>query len=184
MKKPPNKPDRKKPKTRREGGWVKKDRVWRSDKAQKTARGESGYSRRDKDLEHTALSKQGPGGYKKYGDIPAHKLGRELRKHLYEVANRLPDDEKDNLKGRIKYAATTATSALAQGFGEGTFRSGVNHALESRGALVAIQDHLDQLIDFEMLAQDEGTRLKQEVDQVIQAVNDYLGRLTKGRNRS
>jgi hypothetical protein len=29
-----------------------------------------------------------------------------------------------------------------------------------------------------------GAQLKQEVDQVIQAVNDYLGRPAKGRNRS
>jgi four helix bundle protein len=181
VKKPPNKPDRKKPKTRREGGWVKKDRVWRSEKAQKTASGESGW---DKDLEHTALSKKGPGGYASYGDIPAHKLGRELRKRLYEVANRLPEEERDNLKSRIKYAATTVTAALAQGHGEGAFRSGINHTLQSRGALVTLQDHLDQLIDLEMLTKEEGTQLKQEVDQVIKTVNDHLGRLTKGRNRS
>lgn len=172
MKKDPNKPERRKPASRRESGWVNKDRVWRSDKAQRTARGESGFPNRSL------------GGYKSYGDIPAHKLGRQLRKRLYEVANRLPGEEKDNLKGRIKYAATTVTAALAQGQGEGTFRSGINHALQSRGALVAVQDHLDQLIDLEMLAQEEGTRLKQEVDQVIQAVNDYLGRLEKDKNRS
>ena len=171
--KPPyKKPDRKNFTKRRDGGWVKKDRTWRSDKAQKTARGEPG------------IPNQNPGGYQSYSDIPAHKLGRELRKLLYEVANRLPEDEKDNLKGRIKYAATTVTAALAQGYGEGAYRAGVGCALESRGALVAIQDHLDQLIDLGMIAKDEGAQLKEVVDKVIQAVNDYLGRLTKDKNRS
>jgi four helix bundle protein len=169
---PYKKPDRKNPKNRREGGWVKKDRTWRSDKAQKTARGESDFP------------KKSPGGYKSYADIPAHKLGRTLRKRLYEIANRLPDEERENLKGRIKYAATTVTAALAQGHGEGAFRSGINHALQSRGALVTIQDHLDQLIDLQMLDEAEGAELKKEVDQVIKAVNDHLGRLSKGRNRS
>jgi four helix bundle protein len=171
--KPPyKKPDRKKPNKRREAGWVKKDRTWRSDKAQRTARGDSGPA------------KKKPGGYKTYSEIPAHKLGRELRKLLYEVANKLPDDEKDNLKSRIKYAATTITSALAQGHGEGAYRAGIGRTMESRGALVVIQDHLDQLIDLGMIAKDEGAALKQEVDKVIQAVNDYLGRLTKDKNRT
>jgi len=171
--KPPyNKPDRKNYDKRREGGWVKKDRTWRSEKAQKTARGESG------------IPNQNPGGYKSYSEIPAHKLGRKLRQRLYEIANRLPDEERENLKGRIKYAATTITAALAQGYGEGSFRSGINHTLQSRGALVTIQDHLDQLIDLKMLDEAEGTELKKEVDQVIKAVNDHLGRLSKGRNRS
>jgi four helix bundle protein len=184
VKKNSNKSGRRRPKNRREGGWVKKDRVWRSEKAQKTARGESGASRRDRELQQAAVAKTGPGGYKTYGDIPAHKLGRELRKRLYQIANRLPEDEQNNLKSRIKYAATTVTAALAQGFGEGAFRSGINHALESRGALVAIQDHLDHLMDQEMLTPEDGAQLKQEVDEVIRAVNDYLGRLTKERNRS
>lgn len=171
--KPPyKKPDRKNFTKRRDGGWVKKDHTWRSDKAQKTARGEHG------------IPNQNPGGYKNYSDIPAHKLGRELRKRLYEIANRLPEEERENLKGRIKFAATTVTSALAQGHGEGNFRSGINHTLQSRGALVTIQDHLDQLIDLQMIDEAEGTELKQEVDRVIKAVNDHLGRLSKGRNRS
>jgi four helix bundle protein len=169
---PYKKPDRKNPPKRREGGWVKKDRTWRSEKAQRTSRGDSGPV------------KKKPGGYKTYSEIPAHKLGRELRKRLYEVANKLPDDEKDNLKSRIKYAATTITSALAQGHGEGAYRAGIGHTMESRGALVVIQDHLDQLIDLGMLPKDEGAQLKQEVDKVIQAVNDYLGRLTKDKTRS
>jgi four helix bundle protein len=163
---------KKKPQKKREGGWVKKDRTWRSEKAQKTARGDSG------------IPHQNPGGYKSYSDIPAHQLGRELRRRLYEIANRIPDEERENLKGRIKYAATTVTAALAQGYGEGGFRSGINHTLQSRGALVTIQDHLDQLIDLQMIDEAEGTELKKEVDRVIKAVNDHLGRLSKGRNRS
>jgi four helix bundle protein len=171
-------------KDRHESGWAKKDRAWRSEKAQKTERGESGFSRQDKDLEHIALSKKGAGGYDNYVDIPAHQIGRKLRKRLYQIANRLPEEENHNLKSRIKYAATTVTAALAQGFGEGAFRSGINHALQSRGALVEVQDHLDQLIDLEMLPEEEGIQLKQEVDRVIQAVNDFMGRLVKERNRS
>ncbi len=163
---------KKRQKNKREGVWVKKDRTWRSQKAQETARGKSD------------IPKKSPGGYDSYSDIPAHQLGRKLRKRLYDVANRLPDEERENLKGRIKYAATTATAALAQGHGEGAFRAGINHTLQSRGALVTIQDHLDQLIDLEMLDQEEGAELKKEVDQVIKAVNDHLGRLSKGRNRS
>lgn len=163
---------KKRTKNKREGGWVKKERTWRSEKAQRTARG------------GPEIPKNNPGGYSSYSEIPAHQLGRKLRKRLYDVANRLPDEERENLKGRIKYAATTVTAALAQGYGEGAFRPAINHTLQSRGALVTIQDHLDQLIDLEMLEAAEGAELKKEVDQVIKSVNDHLGRLSKGRNRS
>ncbi len=47
-----------------------------------------------------ATSQSGPGGYKKFGDIPAYKLGKALRSRLYQVANGLPDSERGNLISR------------------------------------------------------------------------------------
>jgi four helix bundle protein len=126
-----------------------------------------------------ASSQSGPGGYKKFGDIPAHKLGKALRGRLYQVANALPDSEHGNLVSRIKHAATTVTAALAQGFGEGTFRAGINRALESRGALMAIQDHIEQLGELGFLEPEEVFKLKDQVDAVFASLNEYVGSVVK-----
>ena len=98
-----------------------------------------------------ATARIGPGGYKQYSDIPAHKLGRVLRSKLYHLCKELPEDEADNLVIRMKKAATTVTAALVTGFGEGTHQACIQGSLQSRGALYALQDHLDQLLDLELL---------------------------------
>lgn len=164
-------------------GWVKKDRVWRSERAQSTAKGTPASGPEDVQLQAAAGSGNGPAGYRKFGDIPAHQQGRTLRGDLYRLANGLPATESANLAPRLKSAATTVTASLATGFGEGTFRAGVSRALESRGALMAVQDHLEHLADQDMLARDEHDRLRQAVDQVVTSVNEYLGRLVKEWNR-
>ena len=128
-----------------------------------------------------ARSTTGPGGYLRYGDIPAHKLGRALRIQLHELCKTIDEQERDNLIARIKQAATTVTASLAAGFGEGVADGGVQRALASRGALVVIQDHLDQLQDQEMLAEDAREALRKEIDAVIVAVNEYMNILTKMR---
>ena len=130
-----------------------------------------------------ATSQSGPGGYKKFGDIPAYKLGKALRSRLYQVANGLPDSERGNLISRIKHAATTVTAALAQGFGEGTFRASINRALESRGALMAVQDHIEQLVELGSLEPEEFGKLKEQVDAVIASLNEYVGSVVKEQQR-
>lgn len=133
-------------------------------------------------LAAVAVARVGKGGYAKFGDIPAHRLGRALRDRLYRLANSLAEDERGNLCQRLKHAATTVTASLATGFGEGTFRSGVTRALESRGALLGIQDHIDQLGDQHLLDEKMLLELKSEVDLVLGALNEYLGVLVKSRD--
>jgi four helix bundle protein len=153
-------------------------KVWRRDRtpSQQPARR---FKSEGELLQTIALSQGGPGGYKKFSDIPAHKLGKALRGRLYQVANSLPEDERGNLTGRIKYSATTVTAALAQGFGESTFRASMNRALESRGALMAVCDHIEQLGELGLLDPEFIVKLKEQIDAVIAALNEYLGSLAR-----
>ncbi|MBN2493099.1 MAG: four helix bundle protein [Deltaproteobacteria bacterium] len=183
-----------KPEQRRSGGtWGSGARTrserrehGKPDRAQTHERREPAPAPRDEDgLWAAARSGTGLAGYLRFGDIPAHKLGRVLRNHLYKLAGDPElEDEKANLAGRIKQAATTVTASLATGFGEGTFRSGVSRALESRGALYAIQDHLEQLVDMERIDAARLEDCKREVDEVIAAVNAFLGVLVRERDRA
>ncbi|MBW1811390.1 MAG: four helix bundle protein [Deltaproteobacteria bacterium] len=170
---------RKKPK----GDWIKGKSVWRNDKEKPATRQPPSQDTEEQRLKAAALASLGPGGYKKFGDIPAHKLGRELRVRLYQIAGGLGEDESGNLKTRIKYAATSVTATLATGFGEGTFRAAVGQALLSRGALFAIQDHLEQLHDEQMLSDEPHLELKKKVDETVVAINGYLGELVREQNQ-
>jgi len=162
--------------------WVKHKSVWRNERPR--PRPAVNQSDEDERLRAAARASPGPGGFIKFGDIPAHKLGRALRGRIYKIAASLDGSEAGNLAGRMKHAATTVTAALATGFGEGTFRSGTSHTLESRGALFALQDHLEQLTDEGMLKKLVFDELRAEVDAVVVAVNEYLGLLVKENNRA
>ncbi len=159
-------------------------RIKHSEPAGRPPQVESPENSEDRILLAAARSGVGPAGYRRFSDIPAHKLGRNLRVKLYLLAKGLPEDERDNLANRMKSAATTVTAALVTGFGEGTFRSGIRRALESRGALFALQDHLDQMAQLEMIPTGQRDELRVEVDEVIASVNDYLGELVRARDRS
>ncbi len=144
---------------------------------------EAAASAEEQKLLAAAAATVGPGGYRRFADIPAHQLGRTLRAKLYKLTRQLPDDERDNLIAHIKSAATSCTSALAAGFGEGTIRSAIRGALASRGALVAVQDHLDLAVEQEWLAAEEREALRVEIDEMIGAVNTFLGELVRDSDR-
>ncbi len=131
-----------------------------------------------------ARSGVGPGGYLRFSDIPAHKLGRAVRGKLYELANGLAEDERSNLVQRIKAAATTVTAALAAAFGESLFRATVQRTLESRGALFSLLDHLEQLLDLGRLDAERFEELKAELERVVQALNEFLGQLAREREQA
>ncbi|NMB73958.1 MAG: four helix bundle protein [Myxococcales bacterium] len=133
----------------------------------------------DRALREVAMSGKGLGGYASFSDIPAHRLGRALRNELYRLANRLPESEKLNLVQRLKHSATTITASLAAGFGGGTFRSGVSGALESRMALMSVQDHLQQLGELGLAEETELVRLRADADAVVVEVNRFLGQLAR-----
>lgn len=136
----------------------------------------------EKELLAAASAKVGPGGYRQFSDIPAHKLGRKLRPRLYKLAKGLPADASD-LSDRIKAAATGSTASLVTGFGEGTIRASIRGALQGRGALVVLQDLLDQLVEQDWLEADERSGFGEELDAVIAALNTYLGELVRDRDR-
>jgi hypothetical protein len=54
---------------------------------------------------------------KSFQDLEVWKLGRDLRRKLYEVAKSLPAHERYNLVAQIKAAAGSLTSNIAEGFG-------------------------------------------------------------------
>lgn len=133
----------------------------------------------DRALREVALGGSGLGGYASFSDIPAHRLGRAFRNELYRLANRLPESERQNLVQRLKHSATTITASLAAGFGGGTFRSGVGGALESRGALMSVQDHLQQLGELGLAEEKDLARLRADADAVVIEVNRFLGQLAR-----
>lgn len=163
-------------------GWVKRKSVWRSEQSRPAPA--AGKPDEDARLMAAAQDSSGPGGFSKFGDIPAHKLGRALRGRIYKIASTLGESEAGNLVGRMKHAATTVTASLATGFGEGTFRSGTSYALKSRGALFALQDHVEQLVDEGAIQQSECDQLKEELQAVVAAVNEYLGLLVKKNKKA
>jgi len=55
--------------------------------------------------------------FKTFEDLETYKLARTFRKHIYELARRLPEPEKYNLAGQMRRASVSLTNCIAEGHG-------------------------------------------------------------------
>jgi four helix bundle protein len=55
--------------------------------------------------------------FRTFQDLDVWKAARELRQMFYEIARRLPDEEKYGLASPIRRAAVSVTNNIAEGRG-------------------------------------------------------------------
>lgn len=53
--------------------------------------------------------------YQTFEDLEVYQVARELRKSMYRVAKRLPEEEKFGLTSQIRRAALSLTNNIAEG---------------------------------------------------------------------
>jgi four helix bundle protein len=80
-----------------------------------------------------------------FEDLDVWKVGRDLRKHLYRVADRLPEKERYNLAAQIRSAAVSLTANVAEGFGRFHFKENTRFCRMARGSAYELLDHLISL---------------------------------------
>lgn len=115
------------------------------------------------------------------------KLGKDLRRKLYEIAEGLPAHERYNLAAQIRTAAISLTSDIAKGFGRYHYKEDVQFFRIARGAACELMDHLMTCLDeddiptaqHEMLCQDLGIFLR-----VLNAYFKAIGPSETSLNRS
>ena len=125
-----------------------------------------------------------PGPFKTFEDLEVYQIARELRKAMYRVARRLPEEEKYGLANQMRRAAVSVTNNIAEGHGRFHFLEQIKFGLQSRGSLQELIDDLNVCLDEGYMHEAETSELKREAWRVYQVLNGYLRYLRQRKEGS
>lgn len=109
-----------------------------------------------------------------FQDLEVWKLGRSLRRKLYELAKTLPTDERYNLTGQIRAAAISLTANIAEGFGRFHYKENVQFCRIARGSACEAQDHLLTCLDEGYIMPTLHQELGRELTTFLRTLNAYI----------
>ena len=109
-----------------------------------------------------------------FEDLQVYEVAREFRKPMYQVARKLPEEEKFGLASQIRRAAVSLTNNIAEGHGRSHFLDQIRFTLQSRGSLEELLDDLNVCEDEQYLVGEEITSLKKNGWRVRQLIDGYV----------
>ncbi|WP_413933820.1 four helix bundle protein [Nitrospira sp. BLG_1] len=109
-----------------------------------------------------------------FQDLEVWKLGRSLRRKLYEVAKTLPAEEHYNFAGQIRAAAISLTANLAEGFGRFHYKENAQFCRIARGSACEVQDHLLTCLDEGYIPPTLHQELNRELTTFLRTLNAYI----------
>ena len=109
-----------------------------------------------------------------FQDLVVWQVGREIRRRLYLVANKLPEHERYNLASQIRRAAVSLTANVAEGYGRFHFKENIQYCRIDRGSAYELIDHLITCEDETYLEMSEAESLHQEVLTFLRLLNGYI----------
>src|SRR5438445_8179076 len=112
--------------------------------------------------------------YQTFEDLEVYQVARGFRKTMYQVAKRLPEEEKFALTNQIRRAAVSVTNNIAEGHGRFHFLEQIKFMLQSRGSLEELLDDLNVCADEDYLPAADMAPLKERGWRVRQLIEGYV----------
>ncbi len=109
-----------------------------------------------------------------FQDLDVWRTGRDIRRRLYLIANRLPNLERYNLASQIRRAAVSLTANIAEGYGRFHFKENIQCCPISRGSAYELADHLITCQDESYLTKEEVESLHEELFTFLRLLNGYI----------
>jgi four helix bundle protein len=122
--------------------------------------------------------------YQTFEDLALYQVGREFRKAMYRVAQRLPEFEKFALADQIRRASVSLTNNIAEGHGRFHFLEQIQFILQSRGSLEELLDDLNVCEDQQYLPIEEINSPKVDAWRVHKLTNGYIRFLRKQKTNA
>jgi four helix bundle protein len=114
-----------------------------------------------------------------FEDLEVYKAAREFRKKIYGLVKKLPADEKHNLAGQMRRAATSLTNNIAEGHGRFHYQENIQFLRQARGSLEELLDDLNICFDEQYFPEEELKLLKDEGFDLLHRINGYIAYLRK-----
>ena len=112
--------------------------------------------------------------YQTFEDLDVYQVAREFRRAMYQLAKRLPDEEKFGLVSQIRRAAVAPTNNIAEGHGRFHFLDQIKFLLHSRGSLEELLDDLNVCEDETFLPIEEIESFTKDGWRVRKLINGYV----------
>ena len=114
------------------------------------------------------------GPIRHFTDIEAWKQARELRITLYELAKKLPVEEKYSLASQILRVAVSCTANIAEGYGRFHYQENIQFCRISRGSMYEAQDHLITCLDNDYIKKEEYDKVWNISINAIKVLDGYI----------
>jgi four helix bundle protein len=108
-----------------------------------------------------------------FEDLEVYKAARDFRKKIYQLMKRLPEEERHNLIGQMRRAATSLTNNIAEGHDRFHYQENIQFLRQSRGSLEELLDDLNIRLDEGYIPEDEISNFKKEGFDLVHQINGY-----------
>ena len=109
-----------------------------------------------------------------FEDLDVWKLGREIRRELYQLAAGLPKHEQYGLGQQVRTAAVSLTANIAEGYGRFHFKENMQFCRIARGSAYELLDHVIVCHDLGYLDEKGHREFRQKLVRFIQLLNGYI----------
>jgi four helix bundle protein len=120
---------------------------------------------------------------KSFEDLDVWKVGREIRRDLYGLADQFPKHEQYGLGQQVRTAAVSLTANIAEGYGRFHFKENIQFCRIARGSAYELLDHLITCTDQRYLNESQYEGLKGKLLRFIQLINGYIRSIGRVGNK-
>jgi len=118
-----------------------------------------------------------------FEDLEIYQRARSLRKKFYNLARRLPEEEKFLLRPQIFDAARSLTNNIAEGRGRFYYQSQVRFIRDAIGSLNELIDDLNLCLDEHYFDEGNINEMKKECYDLRAKLKSYVHYLRKSQRR-
>jgi four helix bundle protein len=118
-----------------------------------------------------------------FRDLDVWKKGVELRRIIFHLVKRFPDEEKFRLSDQLVRAARSITANLAEGYGRFHYQDNIRFCRQSRGSLFELFDHLEVAFECGYITPHEHSALNQRGEELLALLNGYVKYLGTQREK-
>jgi four helix bundle protein len=114
------------------------------------------------------------GEIQSYQDLAVWRQGRVLAKLVYTVTAKFPKEELYGITSQIRRCAVSIVSNIAEGYGRGTYKAGVNFFFIARGSLYEMETQLLIACDLGYVHDTQAKELLAEITRCKQLINGLI----------
>lgn len=118
-----------------------------------------------------------------FRDLEVWQKCRQIRRTIWNLCRKLPEEEKYRLKDQMIRASRSATACIAEGCGRFHFKESIQFCRHARGSLYELIDHILVAAECDYISADVEENLISEIKTAIRLLNGYIKYLKSRTNK-